>query len=341
MDTLTHIAVGACIGEIFLGGKLGRKALLWGALAQSIPDVDVVSALWTGPAEHLLAHRGFTHSILFAALTTPFMALIAHHWHRAQDIPFSRFAWFFGTEILLHIGLDALNSYGTGWFEPFSHERVMFNVIYVADPFFAIAPGVALLVLLVPPWRQRWRAVLPSLALVIAAAYLALCAVHKYRMEREVRRMLQVQGITYDRLLVTPTPLNNWLWYIVTADDSVCRVGFRSVLDRADTLIMHAHSRNMEALGPIASDPQVRLLRRFAQGFDTVERRGDELVFNDLRFGQIMGWRDPGGPFVFHWSLTGSQDRLTVQRGRFTGWDKAGMRSFIRRIRGDQATSRR
>ncbi|MBK7555701.1 MAG: metal-dependent hydrolase [Flavobacteriales bacterium] len=124
MDSLTHLVVGACIGEVFLGRQLGRRALLWGAFAQSAPDLDVVAALWTDTAENLLAHRGFTHSFLFAAVLTPLFALAADRWHRPHDIRFSRFCWFFGVAIFGHTLLDGLNSYGTGWFEPFSHARV-------------------------------------------------------------------------------------------------------------------------------------------------------------------------------------------------------------------------
>ncbi|MCB9171053.1 MAG: metal-dependent hydrolase [Flavobacteriales bacterium] len=341
MDSLTHIAIGACIGELFLGRELGRKALLWGALAQSIPDIDVVSALWTGPAEQLLAHRGFTHSLLFAALITPFMALIAHRWHRAQDVRYSRFVLFFGTEVFLHIGLDALNNYGTGWFEPFSHLRVMFNVIYVADPFFAIAPGLALLVLLVKRWRRRWRMLAPGSALLLSGLYLLWCFSNKVHMDREVRAMLDRQDIMYDRLLVTPTPLNNWLWYIVAVDDTLCHVGFRSVFDRTDTLSVRSFARGRQLLGPLTSAPEVRTLLRFSQGYDMVQRQGDALILNDLRFGQIMGWQDPKAPFVFRWSLTGEPDRLAVQRGRLSGWGLDAVRSFIARIRGDQARPRR
>ena len=57
MDSLTHIVLGACIGEAMLGKKLGKKAMLIGAIAQSLPDIDFVAALWLGPAENLLAHR--------------------------------------------------------------------------------------------------------------------------------------------------------------------------------------------------------------------------------------------------------------------------------------------
>lgn len=45
--------------------------------------------------------------------------------------------------------LDSYNNYGVSWFEPFSHFRVSFNTIYVANPFFSIIPGIALLVLII------------------------------------------------------------------------------------------------------------------------------------------------------------------------------------------------
>jgi inner membrane protein len=44
MDSLTHIVTGACIGELFLGKQLGKKAMLWGAITQSLPDIDFVTS---------------------------------------------------------------------------------------------------------------------------------------------------------------------------------------------------------------------------------------------------------------------------------------------------------
>jgi inner membrane protein len=77
MDSLTHIVAGACIGEIALGKKIGRKAMLWGALAQSIPDIDFVAGLWMDTAHELVVHRGFTHSFLFAGIASFFLAMVA------------------------------------------------------------------------------------------------------------------------------------------------------------------------------------------------------------------------------------------------------------------------
>ena len=41
MDSLTQIVLGAACGEIVLGKKIGNKALLFGAIGGTIPDLDV------------------------------------------------------------------------------------------------------------------------------------------------------------------------------------------------------------------------------------------------------------------------------------------------------------
>ena len=65
MDSLTHTLLGACLGEVIAGKKIGKKAMLIGAIANNIPDIDVLSSLWMSQPDSLLAHRGFTHSVLF------------------------------------------------------------------------------------------------------------------------------------------------------------------------------------------------------------------------------------------------------------------------------------
>ena len=38
MDSVTQIVLGAAVGELVLGRKVGNKAILWGAIAGTIPD---------------------------------------------------------------------------------------------------------------------------------------------------------------------------------------------------------------------------------------------------------------------------------------------------------------
>lgn len=68
MDSLTQITLGAAVGEIVLGRKVGNRALLWGAVGGTIPDLDVLCGLFLSPINDLAAHRGFSHSFVFAVL---------------------------------------------------------------------------------------------------------------------------------------------------------------------------------------------------------------------------------------------------------------------------------
>ena len=38
MDSLTQIVLGGAVGEAVLGKKVGNRAILWGAVAGTIPD---------------------------------------------------------------------------------------------------------------------------------------------------------------------------------------------------------------------------------------------------------------------------------------------------------------
>ncbi len=310
--------------------------MIWGALAQSIPDIDFVAGLWTSPAGDLLAHRGFTHSILFALLIIPAFALTADKIHRPHNIAFRTWILFFAAEVFMHLFIDAFNNYGIGWFEPFSHARYSFNTIYVADPFFSLWPGIALLMLILlkrysPKRRFWWR-----FGLILPFAYLGYCTVNKLTIDRDVRQAFARQQINHERYFTTPAPLQNWLWYVVAGNDSGYHVGFRSLFDSRKDIQFTYFPRNDSLLKPIAQDEELHKLIRFSEQFYTVEKWNDTLVFNDLRFGQIIGWEKPKERFVFHFFLQYPDgNKMVVQRGRFTGWNRQVAKNFLRRIRGN------
>jgi inner membrane protein len=336
MDSLTHIVLGACIGEAFAGKQVGKKALIWGALAQSVPDIDFIAAFWLNPAKELLAHRGFTHSLLFGASMTFFLALVAERWHRPHEFTLRKWIYFFATEIFVHLLLDACNAYGVGWFEPFSSYRISFNTLFVADPFFSIWPAISFAAILILKTTNRNRVRWAKWGIAFCIIYTAYAFYNKMTITQKLREIARVQKINYDRSFSTPTPLNNWLWYVVMQDSNGYHITYRSVFDRSSTAQFEFFPRNDILLRPFENQEDLRLLKRFSQGYYTSEMWSDTLVFNDLRFGQIIGWRERRARFAFHYFLQyPDNNEVVVQRGRFAGWNRAAFISLVQRIKGN------
>ena len=72
MDSVTQVILGAACGELVLGKKLGNRAMIWGGIGGTIPDLDVMANMILNPLDALAFHRGPMHSLLFAA-TIPFI----------------------------------------------------------------------------------------------------------------------------------------------------------------------------------------------------------------------------------------------------------------------------
>lgn len=318
------------------GKKIGKRAMLYGALLQSIPDIDFIATFWLNPVDDLVAHRGFTHSLLFAVLITPVMAFIAKKLRHKQDLSYPFWNLFFISEILIHLLLDAFNAYGTGWFEPFDHVRVSFQALYVADPLFSILPGIAFLVLLIKKWNDPSRRKWAYASLVFSFAYLMVSLFNKDHVDRDVRKIAHAHHIEAENFLSTPTPLNNLLWFIAIPTDSGYYVGYRSVFETAPDMKFRFVPQNDSLLATWATNASVKKLKQFSQGYYTVEYYGDTLVFNDLRFGQVVGWEDLNNPFAFHYFLTHPEENaLVVQRGRFARWNKNAVGVMWRRMWGN------
>ena len=335
MDTITHLVLGACAGEAIAGKQLGKKALAIGAFVNIIPDLDVISQLWLDTDSGLLAHRGFTHSFAFSVVAAFAFAYLLRN--NKKKLSFGFWFIFFFAELFIHIFIDAFNAYGTGWFEPFSHYRVSFNTIFVVDPFFSLWPGIAFIILIFLKSNSEKRRVWVRFGLGISALYFSYCIVNKVKTQVDINEMLSRQQINYQASFTTPAPLNNWLWYIVAGNDSGFYTGYYSVFDSRKHIDLHYFARKEYLLQPIKNRQSVENLVRFSKGFYTIEQWGDTLVFNDLRFGQMIGWYNPNEKFAFHYYLQSvdKENKLVVQRGRFAKWNMPVIRSLITRTIGN------
>jgi inner membrane protein len=219
MDSLTQIVLGASVGEAVLGKKVGNRAPLWGAIAGTIPDLDVIANLWQSEYAALLTHRTFTHSLLFCLIAPPLLGLLIHKLYRGQQASWKGWSWLSFWAFSTHILLDCGTTWGTMVFYPFSEYRVAFNNVSVVDPLYTL-PFLALLLVAIlhrdPKARQRWN----TLALIVSSAYMLFTFANKATVNHLVEETLHEGGLGTVRYSTYPTFMNNFLWY-VTVDAGI------------------------------------------------------------------------------------------------------------------------
>ncbi|OAV43247.1 metal-dependent hydrolase [Lewinella sp. 4G2] len=87
MDSLSQIVLGAAVGEAVLGRKVGNRAMLWGGICGTLPDLDVFANAVSDPMSALAYHRAFTHSLPFALLAAPLVGLAIHRFYGGKEGP--------------------------------------------------------------------------------------------------------------------------------------------------------------------------------------------------------------------------------------------------------------
>ena len=181
MDSITQIVLGAACGEIALGKKIGNKAILFGAIGGTIPDLDVLigSLYYSNEIDSLAFHRGFMHSIVFAILGAFIFGFISSKIYdygqkRKGTTNLKDWICLFFLSIFTHPILDSFTPYGTQLFLPFSDYRVAFNNIAVADPLYTLPFLLCMIIAMFfnrkNPTRRRWT----KLCLFISSAYICL-----------------------------------------------------------------------------------------------------------------------------------------------------------------------
>lgn len=334
MDSITHVVLGAVIGHQTAGSVPRKKAMLLGAVAQSLPDIDFLAAFWLNPANNLLAHRGYTHSIVFIAQASLLLALLTDRWHNKQRMGIKFWLFFFTLQMSIHLFIDVMNVYGIGLFEPFDHTRFSLNILFVADPLFSIWPLVACIVMLV--CRECGKRIWGFIGIGGPILYLLAASVIKLSVLSTCQREFEKQKIVPSRYMVTPTPLNSMLWYIIAETETKegYMISYRSICDRG-AIDFVFFSRNEHLLDAVHQYEDLQHLRRFSQQYYVISEEDKSIVFSDIRFGQNFGWINPHAGFVFRYYLQQPDtNRLVVQRGRFAGITRDNVVGTLRRIGG-------
>src|SRR5580692_7247444 len=123
-SVLSHAVAALGIGACFCWPGTPKRVWIAGAICSVVPDLDVVGFPFGIHYGDFWGHRGFTHSLLFAALQATLALLLTFR----QAVPdLSRFAlrMYFFLATASHGFLDAMTDGGLGiaFFSPFNNTR--------------------------------------------------------------------------------------------------------------------------------------------------------------------------------------------------------------------------
>ncbi len=339
MDSLTHIVFGAALGEAVLGKKAGKKAMLWGAIANTIPDLDVF-LVFGDPIREITIHRGFSHSILFALLAAPILGWFINKLYK-DKLGFRAWTVFFLICILTHPLLDSFTTYGTQLLLPFSDYRVTFANLFIIDFVYTLPMLVAFIACLIlkrdNPKRIKWN----RAGLYISTAYLALSIVSKSYANYVFTNSLAEKNVKITNCMTGVTPFNILLWYAVAETDSGYYVGYYSFLDKDKNIDYSFIKRNEEAIADIKKEYAVNRLIWFSNNYYAVEKVNDEIRFFTLKFGtpgyKIDGPISDAVPFYY---IIKKQDDGTIKVENHQGFDKLelgkALKQLYHRVLGDK-----
>jgi inner membrane protein len=335
MDSLTQIVLGAACGEIALGKKIGNKALLFGAIGGTIPDLDVFlgRVFYSNTIDQLMFHRGFMHSILFAIIGAFAFGYFVHWLYnsgkRKDSTTRKDWIWLFFLSIFTHPILDCFTPYGTQLFLPFSNYRVAFNNIAVADPLYTLPFLISLIVLMFykrGTTKRKWSL---KVGIYVSSVYMILTIFNKFYVDSVFEKSFKKAGITYNRFTVQPSILNNILWYGVAETETDYKAGYYSILDKKPVVTSFTSvPKNQELLD--MSNIDLKKLTWFSNDYyNLATLPNNEFRYNDLRYPLIKNDGNSSSVFGFRLYKNGKRWEYKNDVDRFKDSSPSDLINFI------------
>jgi inner membrane protein len=304
MDSVSQAALGAAVGEVVLGKKIGRKASILGAIVGTIPDLDVLILPFFNSLDRLSIHRGYSHSILVCVIGAGLLAFLFRHLKWTKDIGYARLFGFSFLALFTHVLLDAFTTYGTQLYLPFSHERVSWDSVNLVDPLYTIPLLIGLFLSAFyfkkAPHKKR---VAINTALVFSTLYLLFTLWNKEQVEQAFRQELKIQNLEYQNLLTVPVKLFNVNWYGVAQNDKELYIGKFSRI-QSNKIEFEKFPINDSLL--LQLDPKTAdIMQWFAKGFYTLDNQNGKIQFYNLQC-DMQGIVDLGShkaPTVFYFEM--------------------------------------
>lgn len=283
MDSLTQVALGIAVAEVCAGKKLQNRTFLYGAILGTIPDLDVIVGKFLNPVDAVSIHRGFSHSLLFFLLLSPFLGKMITKLEKGK-IGFKQATVMVFWCLFTHVLLDAFTTWGTQILWPLPH-RFALKTIFVIDPLYTFP----LLVTLIMVWKTKVhqaRRKYIVYGLAISSGYLLLSAGIKYYALNQFEKALETQKIDFQHIIVKPSAFNTILWNANVDTEDAYLLGDYSLFD-TQLISFQKYPKNLQLEQELTGNRDFQKLKRISEGWYLLTEQHGTVYFNDLRFGLL------------------------------------------------------
>ncbi len=333
MDSLTQIVLGGAVGEAVLGKRVGNKAVLWGAIGGTIPDLDAVLGKFLNTVSYLDIHRGFSHSIVFAILIAPILGFLIHKIYKNKKETNS-WGWtqLMFWSIFTHPLLDIFTTWGTRLFWPLDW-RISLQSIFVIDPLYTIPFLFCLIMVLTLNKKSKSRRKWNKIGLIYSTSYLFLALIFKGYVNQQFEKQLKENNIEYVDFNSRPTPLNIVLWTFNIEKEDRFDIGYYGLFDSSKTLKLRSFPKNKELLNPYRNNKQVERLIFLTRGQYIIEKAENGIYMHDLRFGMLDSFDEKNKEWAFTYVIQSTKDGIKITEKEKSFKDsKAAMSNLWKRI---------
>ena len=333
VDWITQAALGALIGELMMGKRLGNWALAWGALFGILPELlEVLVSPLLDTARELASGRGLGHSLWVMALGSWGIAQgLAKLWQR-EKITKPQAGAFVFTVWSAHVLVDCFAVEGAAVLWPLVDKRVAFSFLYHLDFLFSgplVVAVVWLAFLREPVAKKKTRVKKPTplskrrrlchWGLGLSAAVALLAVGMKFVASAGFDADLARRGTKYVRRMESPTPFNFLLWRSVVDRGSEFWVGYRSVFERRESPVRWTvYLKSAETLTPVSALRETKTLTSISDGWWIARPHAKGAWLGDLRFPESRIWGSKksmvDSRLAFSWVIDASekQDHLRL-----------------------------
>ncbi len=270
MDSVTQALLGATTFACIKDKETGNKGLLIGAIAATIPDLDVLLFPFYSNVELISIHRGFSHSVFFALIASLILAITFKRLYKSNSTLKSWYAAFF-IAIFTHALLDACTTYGTQLLSPFSNHLFSFNIIHVIEPIYTSILLIGLIFLLIKKININRKKTI-WLSLVLSSTYLIWTLISQNIAKKKFQMELNAQHIEYETLMLAPTPLNSVLWNAIIKTKEGYYFANYSLFDKEDKMIFYFEESIMNLPEKIKKIPKIASYLNYTQGYPLIRK---------------------------------------------------------------------